>query len=309
MRADARRSNSLKAALLLGAVSVLGSYATLVAAAQSGPDAAATETLQLRSEVFGNTRTIRVLLPPGYRQASNAKIRYPVLYLNDGNTVFRRYDLEKTVHGLIRSGAVVPLIVVGIDNGGATDTSTNTGRDRMNEYLPYADAGFGPERLYVADPAAPVGKLYPRFLKEVMSLIDRHYRTKTGPEHTGIGGSSFGGVAALFAVTAMPQTFGKVLLESTPLWIGPKGELMRDVRLLKRWPVLFYIGISKVETPDEVVSSHGMKLRDVLLNHIREVSPRTQLMAVVDEAGKHDSATWARRFPDALRFLFGGNQR
>ncbi|MEZ5427269.1 MAG: alpha/beta hydrolase-fold protein [Pyrinomonadaceae bacterium] len=41
---------------------------------------------QLKSKIFGNTRTIRVLLPPGYDQKPLQK--YPVLYLNDGQNLF-----------------------------------------------------------------------------------------------------------------------------------------------------------------------------------------------------------------------------
>ena len=43
---------------------------------------------QFRSEVFGNTRTIRVLLPRGYDERVNRNRRYPVLYLNDGQNLF-----------------------------------------------------------------------------------------------------------------------------------------------------------------------------------------------------------------------------
>lgn len=263
------------------------------------------ETVRMHSKVFDNTRTIRVLLPPQYREPSRSKMRYPVLYLNEGMMVFRRYDLERTVHGLIETGAIAPLIVVGIDNGGATDRSTNASRDRAHEYLPYPDTGFAPDRVYAADPPAPAGKLFPKFLSEVMSLVNKSYRTKTGAEHTGIGGSSYAGVAALYTVTAMPGTFGKLLLESTPLWIGPGGELMRDIRAQKKWPGRVYFGVGKHETPDDVVSRHGLKLREEMLHHVKKASPRSRLSAIFDEEGKHDSATWARRFPDALRFLFG----
>src|SRR5687767_5050733 len=110
-----------------------------------GQDVSAVETHQMASKVFNNTRAIRVLLPPGYSYAKNTE-HYPVLYLNDGAMVFKRFDIQNTVHGLISAKAISPLIIVGIDNAGA---------DRANEYLPYPDVGFGPDNFYSPEPADP----------------------------------------------------------------------------------------------------------------------------------------------------------
>jgi hypothetical protein len=43
---------------------------------------------EFASRVFGNTRTLRVLLPDRYDRPENAARRYPVLYLNDGQNLF-----------------------------------------------------------------------------------------------------------------------------------------------------------------------------------------------------------------------------
>src|ERR1035438_977405 len=56
------------------------------AATAQSCESTATGTLdivKLDSKVFGNTRMLRVLLPPGYRLPMNSAHRYPVLYLND----------------------------------------------------------------------------------------------------------------------------------------------------------------------------------------------------------------------------------
>src|SRR5262245_58322780 len=42
------------------------------------------ELLTLHSKVFSNTRTIRVWLPPGYYDLSQAKTTYPVFYFAVG---------------------------------------------------------------------------------------------------------------------------------------------------------------------------------------------------------------------------------
>ena len=42
----------------------------------------------ITSHWFGNTRQLRVWLPPGYSSVENEGRRYPVLYLNDGQNLF-----------------------------------------------------------------------------------------------------------------------------------------------------------------------------------------------------------------------------
>src|ERR1700722_15793354 len=46
------------------------------------------QIVELKSEIFRNTRKLRVLLPAGYRDPQNARRKYPVLYLNDGQNLF-----------------------------------------------------------------------------------------------------------------------------------------------------------------------------------------------------------------------------
>src|SRR3712207_6400871 len=57
------------------------------AQAAATPDSSRLAVVSLTSAVFGNTRSIRAYLPPGYDDAANASRRYPVLYFNDGFAV------------------------------------------------------------------------------------------------------------------------------------------------------------------------------------------------------------------------------
>ena len=144
----------------------------------------------LKSTIFGNARTVRVLVPPDYDAPANAKRRYPVLYLLDGQNLFdaclsevshREWGVDETVYRLFAEHAIPPMIVVGIDHAG---------KDRAVEYLPYKD--------YVGNPSMPepAGRPFPDFLTdEVMPLVVGQYRTLPGHANTGIGGSSYGGVA------------------------------------------------------------------------------------------------------------------
>jgi predicted alpha/beta superfamily hydrolase len=194
---------------------------------------------------------------------------------------------------------------VGIDNGGSTDKTTDPVRDRANEFLPYPDGGFGLDR-YDPIPPNPQGQRYPDFLiGEVMPLIERTYRVHTGPAHAAIGGFSYGGVAALYAVISRPGVFGGLLLESTPLWIGPEKELIRDARAATTWPERVYIGLGTLESPQESIRLEGRRDRDSLVAIIRRRSPASELKLMLEEGARHEPAAWRGRLPEAVRALFG----
>lgn len=267
------------------------------------------ELLTLTSKVFNNTRTIRVLLPPDYRKSDHEAQKYPVFYFNDGLMVFDNgkpgLKIEEIAYDLINSKSMPPVIFVGIDNGACTDTSKNEIVDRADEYLPYADAGFKPGHTYDPEPENPHGKMFPDFLiNEVMPLINQHYRILSGPENTGIGGFSYGGVSALYTVITRPNVFGKLLLESTPLWIGPDGELMKDAAAAKTWPAVVYIESGTRESDDAVFNAEGKKNQQLLVSLIRARSPQTRVGLHRQQGATHNSVAWRSRLPKALQFLF-----
>jgi enterochelin esterase-like enzyme len=272
----------------------------------SGPAAAvihaqsATGDLRLhefRSRIFGNTRFLRVWLPPGYDDGENSGQHYPVLYLNDGQNLFEpstsfngvEWQVDETADRLIREGDVPPMIVVGIDN---------TGRDRIREYMPHRS--LHPMILRVQ------GTRYPAFLfKEVFPYIARHYRVASGPENTGLGGSSLGALIALYTAAVRPGVIGRLLLESPSLWASNR-QLIRQSRGVKRWPERIFLATGTAEA--------GRRDKDQsMVDDVRELAAimgragldHSRLRLMVDEGATHNEAAWARRFPEALTFLFG----
>ena len=257
------------------------------------------------SEVFGNNRTLRVLLPPGYSERANRSRRYPVLYLNDGQNLFdatvsvfnpQEWEVDETVDRLIRAGEIEPIIIVGIDNAGRSG--------RANEYLPYPDAFLTPPL------PNPQGAKYPEFLiDEVIPFVNKHYRTKTGAAHTGLGGSSYGALAALFAVMARPGRFGRLLLESPSFYVND-GEIFKTRRGLRGWPRRVYLGVGTNEggRPDcKPGDLNNEAVTDVLrLKRLLQKAGlgHSRLKVVVEDCAIHSERAWAKRFPAALRFLY-----
>ena len=261
---------------------------------------AATGDLRLhefRSRFFRNGRFLRVWLPPGYDDAENSVTRYPVLYLNDGQNLFEpstsftgvEWQVDETAERLIRERLIPPMIVVGIDNAG---------KDRLSEYMPYRS--LSPAMLRVQ------GSRYPNFLiKEVMPFISRTYRIASGPQNTGLGGSSLGALISLYTAASHPGWFGRLLLESPSLWASNR-QIIKESRAVKQWPERIFLATGTAEA--------GREDRDrSMVDDVRELAAifrraglnDRRIKLAVEEGATHHESAWARRFPDALAFLFG----
>src|SRR5207248_3772952 len=94
------------------------------------------DILHFKSRALGAERTVRVWRPPKFSKRAT----YSVLYLNDGQNLLGDGDpdsggggwhVDESAARLIADQLIVPLIVVGIDNGGE--------RARSIDYLPIHD--------------------------------------------------------------------------------------------------------------------------------------------------------------------------
>jgi predicted alpha/beta superfamily hydrolase len=255
----------------------------------SSPDV---RVLTLESAVFGNARSIRVYLPPGHDAGGAA---YPALYLNDGFAVFseRAWDAPRQLDALVRAGTIPPMILVGIDNAASIPGSRTPGLDRANEYLPWPDASE-------PEVTAPRGREYPRFLfDEVMPLVERSFRIDRA--RVGLGGASYGALAALHAANMAPRPIACLLLESPPLFMF--GERLSQGAADAAWPRALYLGIGTRETDDPEIEARGTAAIDRFVAVARGAGVRVSLERVV--GATHGSAAWRGRFPSALVALHG----
>jgi predicted alpha/beta superfamily hydrolase len=251
---------------------------------------------ELKSRIFGNSRTVRVWLPPDYDGLGET--RYPVLYLNDGQNLFEpatsfagvHWQVGETASRLLAEGKIAPLIIVGIDN---------TGRNRVREYIPYRSL----------DPRVigPQGKHYPEFLqREVMPLIERYYSVAMGPENAGLGGSSLGGLITLYTQVAMPGVFGRLLIESPSLFVTNR-RILEECRHFRDWPFRVYLGMGTREVgqaeKDERIVNDVRELGDILRAGGLD---EQRLKIQIEEGAAHGESAWAARFPAALEFLYSG---
>jgi predicted alpha/beta superfamily hydrolase len=251
---------------------------------------------EFRSRIFRNIRYLRVWLPPGYDDPKNEGKDYPVLYLNDGQNLFEasssfsgvEWQVDEAADRLIRAGTVPPLIVVGIDNAG---------KDRLREYMP--QRSMHPMMLRVQ------GKYYPDFLmKEVMPFIEANYRVARGSEETGLGGSSLGGLIALYTAIVHPGKIGRLLVESPSLWVSNR-QIIKQSRAVRVWPDRIFLGVGTMEASNTEKSRNVVNdVRELAAIVRRAVLSEKRLRVVIQEGAIHSESAWAGRFPEALSFLF-----
>lgn len=262
-------------------------------------------TLKVRERVWSpqlkNRRDIFVHLPASYELGRR---RYPVLYMHDGQNLFDEdtsyageWHVDETMQKLGRLG--IEAIIVGVPN---------MEDERLSEYSPFHDAHFGPGR----------GRRYLSFLAETLKpLIDRDFRTLPQRQHTGLMGSSMGGLISLYGFFHCHDVFGFAGVMSPSFWYANRaifayveqapyvpGKIYLDVgtreyggsiteKAARRQSRRHYAGVRRMK---RILVKKGYRLRNELL--------------VVEERGAgHNEPSWARRLPLALSFLLDENDR
>ncbi|MGC2402651.1 MAG: alpha/beta hydrolase-fold protein [Acidobacteriaceae bacterium] len=268
-----------------------------------------------QSKIFDRMITLRVWLPIGYNDVTEATKKYPTLYVLDGQNAFdqcttfrgeQELQIDETVTRLIAEHTVAPMIVVGIDSA--------HGESRDYEYEAWKDP------LTDGNQKEPDGKQLPFFFgSELMPYVSARYRVSDDAAHTGIGGTSVGAFAALYAALNRPDLFGLVLAESPDLWLG-NGQLLRDTTLLLRAPDRVAIGVGATEynfpqskayfTPLRITERDAeaatVKMNQILASNLEKAFiKRPEVQLVIEPGANHSAVYWSRRIPAAITFLYG----
>jgi enterochelin esterase-like enzyme len=241
------------------------------------------------SKVLKNERDLVVYLPPGYEEQPSR--RFPVLYLHDGQNLFdgstafvpgMDWHVGETADHMIGGGSVEPLIIVGI---------YNLGEHRIREYTPTRVPKLGGGR------ADRYGKF---LIDELKPFIDREYRTLADSAHTGLGGSSLGGLVSLYVGLKFPQAFGRLAALSPAVWWNQRvmHRFAATVQVEPRPHIWLDIGtregsqiLRDVENFRDVLVKKGWQLdRDL---HYERV-----------DGAEHNEAAWSQRVGPVLQFLF-----
>lgn len=152
-----------------------------------------------------NERRMSVYFPSEYKTDKNK--RFPVLYLLHGSggdeeaweTSGRAVQI---LDNLIASGRCRPMIVV-MPNGNV-DLAAAPGQDPANpDVKPFGN-----------NTSSMLGKFESTFIDDIVSYVDRQYRTINDKQHRAIAGLSLGGLHTLFISLNNPSKFDYVGLFS-----------------------------------------------------------------------------------------------
>jgi predicted alpha/beta superfamily hydrolase len=237
------------------------------------------------SPQLGNSRKLRIYLPPGYD--ANPQQRYPVLYMHDGQNLFdpktaaygTAWEIGATIDKLIATGAIEPIIVVGIDNT----------PDRIAEYTPCCDKQYGGGKI----------DAYAAFIVDtVKPWADANLRTQKEREHTAIMGSSLGGIASVYIVQKYPQVFSKAGGVSSSFWWNDQMFRKNMPQKELQQPVKFYLdagtegdGIDGTTDYRDAMLAQGYVLGEDLLYYRAE-------------GGSHNEKSWSQRVDIPLTWFF-----
>ena len=231
---------------------------------------------------FGGRRDITVWLPPAY---SRAERRYPVIYMHDGQNLFDprlSYAEPWRVDVAMERAAQrsIEAIVVGIPN---------MGTDRIAEYSPFVDANVG---------GGGGDRYLDWIIGTVKPLVDGAFRTRPDRAHTGMVGSSMGGLITLYAYLRDPSIFGFVGVLSPSLWFAGRG-IFSTLQSSVHVPGRIYLDIGRRE--GTVGLEDARRMRDALV--AKGYALGSELRWVEDPKGRHNEVDWGRRFGEALPFL------
>ncbi len=238
------------------------------------------------SQILGNEREVTVYLPAGYDERED--VRYPVLYVQDGQNLFdphrayvpgNHWGLQEAADAAIGERTARPMIIVGIDHAGPA---------RIDEYTPVRDKkhkGGGRAAAYA------------RFLiEELKPAIDTRFRTLADAENTAIGGSSLGGLVSLFLALRHPDVFRGVAAMSPSVWWSDRA-ILGEVDAFDGPPPRMWLDIGGREGAEALRDAR--ELRD----RVAAKSWRDSRF-YEDRRGDHSERAWARRVRQALEFLF-----
>ncbi len=252
---------------------------------------------------FVDGRRVEIWLPPGYAGDS---VRYPVLYMHDGQNVFDPsgsyggvdWGIDETMTRLIAQGKVRPAIVV---------ASWNTPK-RGNEYMAAKAVPAGADSIPIGSgrhfPGPWIADAYLRFMvEELKPYVDRTYRTRTGRADTFVMGSSMGGIISLYAAAEYPAVFGGVGAVSTH-WPAGDGAVIDYLARTMPDPRTHRIWMDR-GTATLDASYEAYQPRADSLFRARGYRDGVNFSTKVYEGAAHDERSWRVRVAEPLIFLLG----
>jgi len=235
--------------------------------------------MKMPSTLGGGERTAYIYLPKGYYSSGE---RYPVLYMFDGHNLF--FDDHATYGNSWKLAETldkyaVKLIVAAVE-------CNHEGDMRLSEYSPY-DFSFGEKQINGR------GRRYLNwFITDFKGGVDGELKTLPDRKNTFIGGSSMGGLMAIYALAKYGNCFSKAAALSPSLWVAD-GEILKtcEKATFKKGATLFTdYGSAEFKNHEGQRSLFG-KFYSIMVE--KGVSAEARIV----EGGIHSELTWRKEVP------------
>ncbi len=246
---------------------------------------------------------VRVMTPDGYEDSGKS---YPVLYINDGQDVFRDDQAFWGAESLRFEqyykdyGKFMPDVILV-----ALESPENHGV-RTAQYSPYTKNFDVPPEKKFEPRIEGKGKEYLAWLTgEFKPWIDAHYRTRPEGEWTGICGYSTGGLISIYAALTYPQVFGRLLAMSSAvcIWMDCLKETLDAASYDHLKYIYMDVGTNefgRMTTKEEFLQGAN----DIYQNYLDHgVAPERIKYNIYPDA-IHNQKEWRVRFPDAIRWIY-----
>lgn len=237
------------------------------------------------------TRRVRVHVPAG----GTVKLQRPLLILLDGQNAFDDagsfaggWHAHLAVDKQNARRKVVAPVVMAIDHGNG---------HRIDELGPWPLAGMG---------GGATDGLLELISHTLLPIVHQRWRLMPGPAGHVIGGSSLGGLAALYAHFRRPEVFGGALCMSPSFWLA--GGRIFDFVAAQTTPYQsrVYIDCGAREAGGRMLPmAREMAMQLARRGWRSDGDGALRLMWRPDSRGGHSEKHWRRRLPKALKFFFG----
>lgn len=254
------------------------------------------EIKEFSVEFLQNHLKVQVMLPSDYEHSQK---KYPVLYVNDGQSVFAPDGLRYDKYERFFSRFLPKVILVAIH-------APVSPSERTALYSPYTMDFLVPEGKNFESHIEGKGKTYFQWISNTLKPeIDRCFPTLPEAENTGICGYSTGGLFALYAGLVGQTTFSRILAMSpaAAIWM-PCLEttlLQADYSHLK----YVYLDVGTEEFGRMTTKEEFLRGGELLKTYFQEKMPlRDHFYFEIHPGVPHEVKEWKNRFPDGIRWAF-----
>lgn len=239
--------------------------------------------------VFNEKRRIRLYIPNDYDETD---IRYPVIYMHDGQNVF--HDRDAVGGRSLRLREYLDkekknVIVVAVDSGVA----------RMSEYCPFPTGELS-RQVTAREPISNVkGIEYIDFIvNELKPYIDRTYRTL---DRSAMAGISLGGLLTVYAICRYPHVFSRGAAISSAFFRNQE-EIERFIETTDLSKVeKLYLDCGTDESSDEQLNSVFFETNQKVSTLLKEKGIQVEFHRV--EGGAHTYEAFSKRVGRVISFL------